>query len=179
MKHLFLILFTSAFLFAQGCTNGNAEGKTKEKTSNETATKAEPAATANASTNNEGAAIHLTKAEFLEKVANYEKNPKEWVYLGDKPCIIDFYADWCRPCKIAGPILEELAKEYKGQIYVYKINTEEERELASVFGIQSIPAFLFCPKTGNPQMSAGIAQTPEDTKAMFKKVIDDFLLKTK
>jgi len=124
-----------------------------------------------------GKAIHLTKADFLKKVANYESNPQEWKYLGDKPCIIDFYADWCGPCKIAAPILEELAAEYSNDIYVYKINTEEERELAAVFGIQSIPAFLFCPMDKQPQMSAGIAKTPEDTKAMFKNVIDSYLLK--
>jgi len=171
MKHLFLVLFTTTFLFTFGCGNGNAEGKTKENASNEVKSKD--------SSTTKGEAIHITKAQFLEKVANYEQNPKEWIYLGDKPCIIDFYADWCRPCKIAGPILEDLAKEYQNDIYVYKVNTEEERELAAAFGIQSIPAFLFCPKTGNPQMSAGIAQTPEGTKAMFKKVIDEFLLKTK
>ena len=107
---------------------------------------------------------------FIPAVVSAESGKKSAVY---------FYADWCRPCKIAGPILEDLAKEYQNDIYVYKVNTEEERELAAAFGIQSIPAFLFCPKTGNPQMSAGIAQTPEGTKAMFKKVIDEFLLKTK
>jgi len=116
--------------------------------------------------------VHLTKAEFLTKVMDYEKNPDKWVYLGDKPCIIDFYADWCRPCKMAGPLLEQLASDYKGQIYVYKINTDIEQELAAAFGIRSIPAFLYCPKKGNPQMAAGIAQTPEETKAMFKKMID-------
>ncbi len=125
----------------------------------------------------EGKVIHLTKKQFLEKVANYEKNPKEWIYLGDKPCIIDFYADWCRPCKMAAPILDELAEEYKGKIYIYKVDTQEEQELAAVFGIRSIPAFLFCPKKAKPQMSSGIGATTEATKAMFTKMIDNVLLK--
>ena len=116
--------------------------------------------------------IHLTKAEFLSKVANYEANPTEWKYLGDKPCIIDFYASWCGPCKTIAPILEDLAKEYNGQIYIYKINTEEEQELAAAFGIRSIPTILFCPMTGAPQMAQGAL--PKDA---FKQAITDVLLK--
>lgn len=119
----------------------------------------------------------LNKDEFLKKIANYEKNPNEWVYLGDKPCVIDFYADWCRPCKMAAPILDSLAHEYRGKVLFYKINTDVERELSAAFGIRSIPAFLFCPKKGNPTMYPGIAQSPEETKLLFKKIIDDFLLK--
>ena len=116
--------------------------------------------------------IHLTKAEFLAKVANYEANPTEWKYLGDKPCIIDFYADWCAPCKTIAPILEDLAKEYDGQIYIYKINTEEEQELAAAFGIRSIPTILFCPMGENPQMAQGAM--PKDA---FKQAIEEVLLK--
>jgi thioredoxin len=118
--------------------------------------------------------IHLTKAEFLAKVANYEANPTEWKYLGDKPCIIDFYANWCGPCKTIAPILEELAKEYDGQIYIYKVNTEEEMELASAFGIRSIPSLLFCPIGENPQMAQGAM--PKDA---FKQAIEEVLLKKK
>ena len=116
--------------------------------------------------------IKLTKADFLEKVANYEANPTEWKYLGDKPCIIDFYADWCGPCKAIAPILEELAKEYHGQIYIYKVDTEVERELAAAFGIRSIPTLLFCPMDEQPQMAQGAL--PKET---FKKAIDEVLLK--
>ena len=118
--------------------------------------------------------IHLTKAEFLAKVMNFEKNPTEWKYLGDKPCIIDFYANWCGPCKMIAPILEDLAKEYDGQIYIYKVNTEDEQELAAAFGIRSIPSVLFCPMTGSPQMAQGAM--PKDS---FKKAIDEVLLDKK
>lgn len=99
--------------------------------------------------------IHLTKAEFLTKVHDFEANPQEWKYLGDKPCIVDFYASWCGPCKMIAPILEELAAEYDGQIYIYKINTEEEQELSAAFGIRSIPTLLFCPMGEAPQMAQG------------------------
>ena len=116
--------------------------------------------------------IHLTKGEFLSKVANFEANPTEWKYLGDKPCIIDFYAAWCGPCKVVAPILEDLAKEYEGQIYIYKVDTEAEQELAGAFGIRSIPSILFCPMNAAPQMAQGAL--PKDS---FKKAIVEVLLK--
>ncbi len=114
---------------------------------------------------------HLTKQTFLEKVFNYEQN-KDWKFEGELPCLIDFYADWCQPCKMVAPILEELAEEYKGKINIYKIDTESEQELAAAFGIRSIPSMLFCPKDGQPQMAMGAL--PKET---FKKAIDDILLK--
>jgi thioredoxin 1 len=116
---------------------------------------------------------HLTKDTFLTKVFDYENN-KEWKFQGELPCLIDFYADWCGPCKMVAPILEELAEEYKGKINIYKVDTEEEQELAGVFGIRSIPSLLFCPVGANPQMAMGAL--PKDT---FREVIDDILLKTK
>jgi len=116
--------------------------------------------------------IALTKADFLNKVANFEANPTEWKYLGDKPAIVDFYATWCGPCKAVAPILEELAAEYEGQIYVYKIDTDKEQELAGAFGIRSIPSLLFIPMNGQPQMSMGAMP-----KAELKKAIEDVLLK--
>lgn len=114
--------------------------------------------------------VHLTTQEFKEKVFNYETS-KEWKYAGSLPAIVDFYADWCGPCKMVAPVLEELAKEYSGQIMVYKVDTENEQELASVFGIQSIPTLLFIPKEGQPQ--AALGALPKHT---FEKVIKDVLL---
>ncbi len=114
---------------------------------------------------------HLTKETFLTKVFNYENN-REWKFEGELPCLIDFYADWCGPCKMVAPILEELAEEYKGKINIYKVDTEDQQELAAVFGIRSIPSLLFCPKEGQPQMAMGAL--PKDT---FKKAIADILLK--
>lgn len=116
--------------------------------------------------------IHLTKAEFLQKVVDYEGNPEEWKYLGDKPAIIDFYASWCGPCKMIAPVLEELAAEYAGQIYIYKIDTEKEQELAAAFGIRSIPTLLFVPMEGQPQLVQGAMP-----KSSFKEAIDKVLLK--
>ncbi|NJM16598.1 MAG: thiol reductase thioredoxin [Bacteroidales bacterium] len=123
-----------------------------------------------------GTAVQMTKAMFLEKVMDYEKNPNEWVYKGDKPCIIDFYADWCKPCKVTSPILDEIAKEYAGKLTVYKVNTELEQELAGMFGIRSIPSFLYCPMQGKPSMMSGIASSREETKQMFIDNIDKLLL---
>jgi len=111
----------------------------------------------------------LTKETFKEKVFNFEKN-KEWKFEGDIPCMIDFYADWCQPCKIVIPILEELAEEYKGKINIYRVNTEQEQELAGMFGIRSIPSLLFVPKDGQPQMAVGAL--PKDS---FEKAIKDVL----
>jgi thioredoxin 1 len=118
----------------------------------------------------------LTKQKFIDEIMDYEKNPKQWVYKGTMPVVVDFYADWCRPCRITSPILEELAVEYAGKVIFYKVNVDNEQELSAVFGVQSIPAFLFIPKSGNPSMSAGIAQTPEETKEMFRKQIDQLLV---
>jgi thioredoxin 1 len=112
---------------------------------------------------------HLTKETFLNKVFNYEKN-KEWKFEGEKPCIIDFYADWCAPCKMVAPILEDLVKDYQGKMDIYKVNTEEEQELAAAFGIRSIPSFLFIPLKGQPQMAMGALPKETFIKA-FKDVL--------
>ncbi len=119
----------------------------------------------------EAAVSYLSTAAFKEKVHDYNANPDTWKYRGNKPCLVDFYADWCRPCKMLSPIIEELAEEYRGQILVYKVNVDNERELSAVFGIQSIPSLLFVPQEGTPAMQAGLM-----SKEQLKGIIDQFLL---
>jgi len=154
MRKLLAIAFLTVVVSACGNapkTNNSSEVKTK--------------------TENNMKTITLTKEEFLKRVADYEASPNEWKYLGDKPALVDFYASWCGPCKMVAPILEELAAEYEGEIYIYKVNTEEEQELASIFGIRSIPSLLFIPMNGKPQMAQG-AMSKKD----FKQAIDSVLL---
>ena len=115
-------------------------------------------------------ATNLTKEDFLTKVMDYKNNPTEWKYLGDKPAVIDFYASWCGPCKMMAPIMDELAKEYEGKVYIYKTDTEAEEELAQIFGIRSIPSLLFIPMDGKPMMSQGALP-----KAELKKIINENL----
>lgn len=111
----------------------------------------------------------LTKETFLEKVFNYEKN-KEWAFEGKVPAIIDFYADWCGPCKMIAPILEELSEEYGDKINIYKVDTEAEQELAAAFAIRSIPSMLFIPMDEQPQMSSG-ALPKQNLKELIKDVL--------
>lgn len=113
------------------------------------------------------ATIKLTAQGFKDKFFDYTKS-KEWQYTGDRPAIIDFYADWCGPCKAVAPVLEELSNEYNGKVDIYKVDTEGERELSSVFGIRSIPSILFVPKTGQPMMQAG---------ALPKSALEDVIQK--
>lgn len=155
MKKLIFVSLMLAVLFT-ACTEKKQESKTAEN--QQTEKSAQP--------------IHLTKAEFLTKVANFQISTTEWKYLGDKPCIIDFYATWCGPCKMVAPILDDLAREYDGQIYIYKVDVDAEPEIAAAYGIQSIPTIFFSPMTGNPQVSQGAMQ-----KEDFKKMIADVLLK--
>jgi len=146
---------------AEASMSGQASANTAVQTEN---------TAASTSTENENV-IQLTKAIFLDKIYDFEKNPKQWTYKGDKPCVIDFYADWCRPCKMVAPIMAELSEKYKGQITVYKVNTDKEPELAQFFGIRSIPTVFFCPTKGEPQMTQGAL--PKET---FEKAITEVLL---
>lgn len=132
---------------------------------------------ANAGTNDNELVKKLTKAEFYTRVMDLEKNAGSWKYAGNLPCIVDFYADWCAPCRKASPILEELAEKYKGKIVVYKVNTDQEKDLARAFNIRGIPAFLWVPQDGKPNMTSGIAQSDEETRAMFEKKIQEILKK--
>ena len=163
MNRIGIIFMLTAVIFF-GCSS---------TTGGETETSAQEVALAAGDEQEKGTAkpIHLDKEMFMEKVMNFEKNPKAWVFEGDKPCIVDFYADWCRPCKMIAPIMEELAEEYEGQIDIYKVDTQTQRELASLFGITSIPALLFVPMEGNPSMQKGAM--PKET---FVQIIDEFLL---
>jgi len=154
-KYLVYTLLSAVVI---SCGSGNVKDKTSDKKSSQKQTEVKT--------------IHLTKAEFLKKVVNYETNSKEWKYLGDKPAIIDFYATWCGPCKTIAPALEQLAEEYDGLIYVYKVDTDKEQELSSAFGITSIPTLFFIPMGEAPQIAQGALP-----KAELKKIIDKVLLK--
>ena len=126
----------------------------------------------NAQTDKKVKPIHLTKAEFKTKVANYSDDSTEWKYLGSKPAIVDFYASWCGPCRRVSPILDKLADEFKDQIVIYKVDTDKEKSLARDLGIQSLPTLLFVPLGDKPQVAVG-ALTEED----FRRAISEVLLK--
>ena len=154
MKNSFKILLTAGIIFLMSafsaCGQNVGAGKNDEKMNT----------------------IKIDKAQFLEKIYNYEKNPQTWKYEGDKPAIVDFYATWCGPCKALGPVLEELAEEYEGKIYIYKVDVDQEPELSGVFGIRSVPTLLFIPANGEPSMSPGAP-----SKAQLKQIIEGHLLK--
>ena len=164
MKHLFLT-FVIVSIFFSAC--GNKKPESNKNTEQ---------ASSSVKTGNSKSSEQLTKALFVQKVWDFNNSPTDWKYLGSKPAIIDFYADWCGPCKIASPILEEIGAEYAGKIQIYKINTDQERELAQVFGITGIPAFLYIPVNGKPVMMSGIARSKEETKKMFVDNIEKYLL---
>lgn len=123
---------------------------------------------------NQAVPVQLTYNSFLKKIWNFEKNPQKWIYEGDEPSVIDFYADWCGPCKRVAPIMDEMARKYNGKVKFYKVNVDKENRLASVFQIRSIPAVLFIPKKGKPLMQVGLL--PHDT---YIQIIDEQLLHKK
>jgi len=164
MKHLFLTLMIASIVFS-ACGNKKPEGSKNTEPAN-----------SSVKTSDSNNSEKLTKALFIQKVWDFTKSPNDWKYLGSKPAIIDFYADWCGPCKIASPILDEVGDEYAGKIQIYKINTDQERELAQVFGITGIPAFLYIPASGKPVMMSGIGRSKEETKKMFIENIEKHLL---
>ena len=172
--HQLLIFLTFGIIFFQGCNSSQADNNA-DKSPKQKSVDTEAVAMADAYGSG---SIKLTKDVFLKQVWNYQASPQKWDYQGDKPAIIDFYADWCAPCRMASPILEEISHEYADKIYVYKIDTQAEKELAAVFGISGIPAFLYIPMNGKPVMMSGIARTKEDTKKMFVDNIDKYLLTT-
>lgn len=135
------------------------------------------ATNANPPETDEGKVIKISKTDFNQKIMDVEKNPKVWKYKGALPCVVDFYADWCAPCRKASPVMSELAEKYKGKVLFYKVNTDEERELASQFQISGIPAFLWIPMSGNPVMKTGVPNDPAAIKEQFEKSINEILLK--
>ncbi len=115
---------------------------------------------------------YLTYETFKEKVLDFEKNSTEWVYKGEVPCVIDFYADWCRPCRMVAPIMDELAIKYEGKVKIYKIDTEKEKKLAGVFGIRSIPAVLLSPMEGDPMMQTGALPKADYIRMIEKELLN-------
>jgi thioredoxin len=140
MKKLTVLVFALFILVFTSCNS--VDGNKTETASNEIKV---------------GVVNQINTGLFKTLVYNYQKNPKDWVFEGTQPCIIDFYADWCRPCKMVAPIMEELATQYKGKVTFYKINIDQEKELAQTFNIQSIPALLYIPVKGQPQISVGLS----------------------
>ncbi|HAG17251.1 MAG TPA: thioredoxin [Bacteroidales bacterium] len=168
MKKIGILLLAVVLNVGFAACNSNAAEKesTTEKTVNE---KSAPAESANTAT-----VIYLNKESFQKLVWNYTQNAQDWVYEGSLPAVIDFYADWCGPCKRVAPIMEKLAKEYKGRVVIYKVDTDANQELSSVFGIRSIPSVLFIPKNGKPAMQAGAMQEEQ-----YKQIIEEFVLGNK
>ncbi len=153
-----LAILLLSIIAVASCGSNNNKGSQKAE-----AGKSEQAST-------QKATIHITRAQFIEKVYNFEKNPSKWSYNGDKPAIIDFYADWCGPCKQVAPILEDLAAKYAGKIYVYKIDTDAEQQLAQEFGISAIPTIMFIPMSGQPQVSQG-AMSRDQLEGAIKNIL--------
>jgi len=160
------ILTVSAIM---GLLSISCEGNATEK--GKPVVKETTEANPQAPTNTGGKVIVLDEAAFKKQVWDYDANPQAWVYQGELPAVIDFYADWCGPCKRVAPIMEKLAKEYEGKIVIYKVNTDNNKELSSVFGIRSIPSILFIPKEGQPAMQAGAMQEEQ-----YRQIFEDFVL---
>ena len=161
MKKIFLAVLVASVGLTQSCQN-DVKASDENKENKEIKTE-------KSENHSEKATITLTKEDFKKKVMDYEVN-KEWKYEGDLPCIVDFYADWCGPCKMLSPVLKDLQKEYDGKIQVYKIDTEKERELAATFGIRSLPTIVFVPLEGDPQAAMGF-RPKADMENMIKEIL--------
>jgi len=162
MKALFISALFASLLLIISC--GNAKSTPDSKA---TAGVSQPVSESeNAKT------VQMTKALFIANVFDFKKSPDNWMYKGARPCVIDFYADWCRPCKQVAPLMEGFAATYMGEVDIYKVNVDQERELAELFGIRSIPTVLFCPMEGKPQLSQGAM-----SKENYEQIINEFLLK--
>lgn len=161
IKKLALILAIPVMFYA--CNNNSSSTTNNSESSETKKTEAETP---------KALVANLTSDEFKSLIYDYEKNPNEWVFKGTKPVVIDFYADWCRPCKTIAPILEELAQEYSGKVNFYRVNIDNEAELAQAFNITSIPVVIFSGTKGKPQGTMGAYPKEE-----YKKYIDSVLAK--
>ena len=166
MRNIFLVLMLGGLFMFAGCN----DQKLADATEGESAVVSSEAEMGGGG--DDIKPVYLTAQMFKEKIWDYEKNPEAWVYNGELPCIVDFYADWCKPCKMVAPIMDELADHYDGKVLIYKVNTDEQRELATVFQVRSIPSILFAPMDGKPAMQAG-AMSKED----YIRIIDEYVLK--
>lgn len=166
MRNIFIIPVVGLLMFIGACSNQAAQDQVE--TDKVQGTETMQGSTMEGDIQPE----YLTAQAFREKVWDYEKNPEEWVYNGELPCIVDFYADWCKPCKMVAPIMDDLADHYDGKVVIYKVNTDEQKELASVFQVRSIPSILFAPMDGKPAMQAGAMSKEE-----YIRIIDEFILK--
>ncbi|NOR86703.1 MAG: thioredoxin [Bacteroidales bacterium] len=163
MKKIGIFTLASIFAISTISCNSNAAEKTSHEEKQEINNPpADPEG---------GKVIVLDEAAFKKMVWNYDASPQEWKFEGDLPAVIDFYADWCGPCKRVAPIMDKLAKEYEGKIQIYKVNTDHNKELSGVFGIRSIPSILFIPKSGQPAMQAGAMQEDQ-----YRQIFEDFVL---
>lgn len=167
MKGFLMILLAVTAMSASGCSKNGQPGSARVGNGDIDTVAAGDVSLQEES---EGKVNYLTAAEFREKVMDYVEHPQEWVFEGKRPAVIDFYATWCGPCKMMSPVVEELAREYKGKIDFYKVDVDKEKELSSVFGIQSIPMFLFVPLEGKPAVQLGAMQK-EEFEEIIKSVI--------
>lgn len=163
--------FASVFVLAaiMASCSGNKENKNNDSdsTANENTETTETGSAF--STEGNGKVVYLNTENFVKHIFDF-RNEKEWKYKSSTPCVVDFYADWCKPCKLVAPIMDDLAAEYKGEIQFYKVNTDLEQEVANAFGIQSIPSIMMCPVEGKPVMTTG-ALPKSEYERMIKEVI--------
>lgn len=161
MKRVLTFIVGASILVLTNCSAGSPK-KDTSKTGENT-----PAKVETSEISESGTVVHITSEEFKKKIFDYANN-KEWKYEGSLPCIIDFYADWCMPCRSMSPTMDALAKEYNGKIIIYKVNTDKEAEVAQAFGIQSLPTIVFCPVKGKPQGTIGAQPKEELVKAIHE-----------
>lgn len=171
MKNQILVILSFFAIFSIISCNNNSKTTQDKNVDNQTNQQTSVSQSATIEAAKEGKVMFINKKQFIDNIYDYEKNP-EWTFKSELPCVIDFYADWCKPCKMISPFMEELAQEYKGKVHFLKINVDVEEELARQFNISSIPAVMYCPKNGKPQMNIGGMPKEE-----IKKLVESILIK--